>query len=139
VSDDWAQQRREAYDEHVAALERRRAAETAKAQGLVEAFVTAARTQGVEPHPLTAGPSPTQRYRTSLVGWYVKPDRSLGVDTQGRWYILGIPASLRARFGGARVEPSDPPLQVGEGARDGESVALAELLEMRLAAGDDWH
>ena len=30
------------------------------------------------------------------------------------------------------VDPSPPPLQVGQGARDGESVALELLLEMRL-------
>ena len=130
--------RREAYAEHVAALERRRAAETAKAQVLVDGFVERAGAAGLAPHPLTAGPDRDTRYRTGLVGWYVKPDRSLGVDTAGRWYVLGVPGSFRARFSGVTVEASDPPLQVGEGARDGESIALAALLELRLQAGDAW-
>ena len=39
------------------------------------------------------------------------------------------------RFGRWRtvpVDPTPPPLQVGQGGRDGESVALEDLLEMRL-------
>lgn len=30
------------------------------------------------------------------------------------------------------ISPSEPPLQVGRGARDGESVELSELLRLRL-------
>jgi hypothetical protein len=36
------------------------------------------------------------------------------------------------------IEPQDPRLIVGEGARDGESVPLKTLLQMRLDAGDKW-
>jgi len=33
------------------------------------------------------------------------------------------------------IAPSPPPLAVGRGARDGESMSLKELLDRRLAAG----
>jgi hypothetical protein len=36
------------------------------------------------------------------------------------------------------LKPAEPPLQVGAGGRDGESIALSVLLAMRLDAGDDW-
>ena len=36
------------------------------------------------------------------------------------------------------MTPSDPPLAVGVGARDGESMPLKELLRLRLEAGDEW-
>jgi len=71
-------------------------------------------------------------YRTDLTGWYLRRNRSLAVDVEGNFYILGVPASLKARVAGVRVAPSDPPLIVGQGARDGESLPLAELLRLRL-------
>jgi len=40
-----------------------------------------------------------------------------------------------ARLRGVTVEPQDPPLQVGRGARDGESIDLDALLARRLDAG----
>jgi hypothetical protein len=45
---------------------------------------------------------------------------------------------LRGRLAGVHVEPSDAPLQVGAGGRDGDSVALDVLLRLRLEAGSDF-
>ena len=56
----------------------------------------------------------------------------------GEYYVLSCPPSRLGLFRGVHLEPADPPLQVGAGARDGESIALDVLLAMRLAAGDDW-
>ena len=93
----------------------------------------------MEPQPLRApvvgsGTS----YRTGITGWYLRRNRSIGLDADGNYYILGTPASLKARLLGLRILPSDPPLIVGVGARDGESIALVDLLRLRLEAGDDW-
>jgi hypothetical protein len=77
-------------------------------------------------------------YRTGVTGWYLRRNRSLGADADGNYYILGTPASLRARLLGVRISPSDPPLTVGLGARDGESMPLEQLLRLRLEEGDDW-
>ncbi len=135
----WRDRRREAAAEQAAALDRRRAQETAKAHDLLVDFVAQAKAAGIEPQPLRAqvvgsGAS----YRTDLVGWYLKRNKSLAVDADGNFYLLGVQASLKARLSGLRIEPSDPPLTVGLGARDGESMPLKELLHLRLAAGPDW-
>jgi len=36
------------------------------------------------------------------------------------------------RWRTVRIEPTAPPLEVGRGARDGESITLDRLLEQRL-------
>lgn len=129
----WREKRREAAAVHAAALESRKAAETAQARALLADFVRKMKAQGVEPRPLRApvvgsGVS----YRTDITGWYLRRNRSLGVDADGNYYILGAPASLKARLLGLRLSPSDPPLTVGVGARDGESIPLEKLLRRRL-------
>jgi hypothetical protein len=137
----WREQRREAAVAHAAALDRRKAAETAKAREYLADFVEKMKALGIEPQPLRAqvvgsGTS----YRTDITGWYLRRNRSLGVDADGNYYILGTPASLKARLSGVRVVPSDPPIIVGLGARDGESLPLEQLLRHRLeeaAAGPD--
>jgi len=119
------------------AARRRRAEQSAKAQVLVDGFVEHARSAGLATTELTARTwKGTTRYRTGIRGWYLRLDRSIGVDEDGRYYALLVPPRSFARFRGVEVEPTDPPLQVGEGARDGESIALTELLRLRLEAGD---
>ncbi len=126
-------------DYHVAAQARRREQESAKASVLLEQFVRDAAATGLPPAPLVATPSKGRgHYRTGVRGWYLRRDRSLGVDTDGQWYLLVVPASLRDRLRGHDLRPSPPPLQVGEGARDGESLPMARLLELRLEAGPDF-
>ncbi|MEU4392481.1 hypothetical protein [Kribbella sp. NPDC023855] len=129
----WREQRREAAAAQGAALERRKAEETAKARALLAGFVQEMQARGIEPHQLRApvvGSGTT--YRTSITGWYLRRNRSLGVDAEGNFYVLGTPAGLKARLFGVQVLPSDPPLVVGLGARDGESLPLEQLLRMRL-------
>lgn len=136
---DWAAQRRRAIEVHQAAQRAKRDTETARARELVTSFTRRATERGLRPVPLAATAyNGRGSYRTGLTGWYLKPDRSLAVGTDGEFYILSVPASLSARLRGARLTPSDPPLQVGEGARDGESIPLADLLKLRLDAGEDW-
>ena len=128
----WRERRREASVEQAAALERRKAAESAQARELLVEFVRELTERGVAPESLRAqvigsGTS----YRTGISGWYLRKNKSVAVDTDANFYILGTPASLAARVTGVRVLPSDPPLVVGQGGRDGESIKLADLLEMR--------
>lgn len=140
MSDDdaWRQQRRDAALEHAAALERRKAAESTAAAALLAEFVTTARARGLAVVDLRAQSASGATYKTGLRGWYLKRNRSLAVDEAGRYYLLDVPASLRARFAGVTVEPTDPPLAVGVGARDGESMSMVELLRLRLEAGTSW-
>ena len=132
-------ERRERADYHVEAAKRRRAQESARAQVLVDEFVVAARAAGLAVSELTARPySGRGRYRTGRTGWYLRRDRSLAVDVDGAYLVLVVTPERWGRFRGVTVEPTPPPLQVGEGARDGESIALKALLALRLEAGDDF-
>ena len=136
---EWASRRRETAAAHADRLARIRAQETARAREMVRAFADEARRRGVGTRPLLARAGdgkPT--YRTGLQGWYLARDGSLGVTPDGEYYTLVSPVSLRSRLFGVTLQPAEPPLQVGAGARDGESIALDALLALRLDAGNDW-
>lgn len=133
---DWRSRRREAADAHEAALRARRQAESARARELIARFVADARARGVAPEPLHAqGYGGRGRYRTPLEGWYLRRDRTVAVGTDGGFYVLTVPPSLAARLRGVRPEPQDPPLVIGAGGKDGESLDLPVALARAL--GDD--
>jgi hypothetical protein len=124
---------------HVEADRKRRERESAKAQVLVDEFVRDARSAGLTTSELTARPySGRGRYRTGLEGWYLRTDLSIGVDVDGGYHSLVVTPERWGRLRGVTLTPTPPPLQVGEGARDGESIALAALLKLRLEAGDSF-
>ncbi|HLR94042.1 MAG TPA: hypothetical protein VK053_05935 [Jiangellaceae bacterium] len=128
----WQAQRREALAVQDAALQRAKAAESSRAAEMLREFVTAMYDAGARPHPLRARARGRSRYRTGITGWYLRANRSLGVGTDGAFYVLDVPTSLTSAVLGVRVEPSPPSLQVGKGARDGESISLERLLAIRL-------
>ncbi|MFC3687191.1 hypothetical protein [Aquipuribacter hungaricus] len=134
VGGDWTDERSRIVAAQAAAAERAAAKEAAQAQVLIDAFVAEAARRGIEPHPLLAPGKDLRRrrYRTGLVGWYLSRDERVAVDTDGRYYVLRAQGTLRERLTGAQVEPMDPPLVVGRGARDGESIDLQRLLNRRL-------
>lgn len=135
----WAQRRRAAAAEHAASQERRKTAESEQARTIVAAFVREATSLGITAQPLTATPySGGGRYRTNLVGWYIRQNHSLAIGTDGEYYILNVPGSLRARLTSATVPPVDPPLLTGAGGGDGETVPLDQLLRKRLEAGNSF-
>lgn len=131
----WREQRSESAAGHAEALERKRGAESAQAQALIDTFVRDATARGIPPVRLKARSyDGAHRYRTSTLGWYLRRNESVAVGVDGAFYVLSVPASLRASFAGATLEPSDPPLVLGKGGRDGESIDLADALA--LALGD---
>jgi hypothetical protein len=139
TDDDWAARRRDAAVEQVARLDRVRAAETEKAAALLAGFVRDARARSLPTVPLKArAMNGGALYRTGLTGWYLKRNGSLAVDEDGAFYVMSAPTSLGSRLRGTTVTPSDPPLVVGVGGRDGESMPLAELIALRLEAGEAW-
>jgi hypothetical protein len=130
----WREARREAAAAQAAALQHRKDNETAQARKLLADFIEKMQALGIDPQPLRApvvgsGAS----YRTNVTGWYLRRNHSLAVDAQGNFYILGTQPNVKARLFGVQVLPSDPPIIVGLGARDGESLPLKQLLELRLA------
>jgi hypothetical protein len=126
-------ERAERADYHVEAQRLRSEQDSAKAQVLVDRFVARATQAGLATEELRARPwSGRGRYRTGVVGWYLRRDRSVGVGVDGGFYVLVVAPERFGRWRTVRVEPTPPPLQVGRGARDGESVTLDALLEKRL-------
>jgi hypothetical protein len=131
---EWHRRRRHAVTVHAEAQERRRAAEISQARVLVADFVRRARERDLPTEPLVARSYTGHgRYRTGLRGWYLKADRSMAIAEDGGFYLLAVPASLRARLTGVTLREDDPPLVVGRGGRDGESIPLATLLERLLS------
>ncbi|GMA30707.1 hypothetical protein [Litorihabitans aurantiacus] len=125
----WADGRREAAAEQERLLQERRAAESARAQALIDAFVATAAQDAVAPEPLVVQGYRGGRARTGLQGWYLKADRSVGLDTDGRFYVLRADLTLRERLRGLTPRPLPPPLIVGEGGGDGETIDMAAALE----------
>ncbi len=118
---------------HVMARRRRSEEESAKAQVLIDRFVLRAREAGLPTEELTARPwSGGGRYPTGIQGWFLRRNGSVGVGTDGRFYVLNVAPVPLGRWRTVRIEPSPPPLIVGKGGGDGETFALDDLLEMRL-------
>lgn len=136
---DWSERRGDAALRKAAALGRKRAAETREAAGLVREFAAAAHAAGITPERFRARSyDGNARYRTDVTGWYLKHDQSVGVGTDGEFYVLTTAPRFRSRFTGAHLEPAEPPLELGKGGRDGESMPIADALSKRLAAGNSW-
>lgn len=134
---EWRKRRREAYEAHAAALDRKRASDVAEARGMLAELVAELKRRGVKPERLRARvPGSATSFRTSVDGWYLRQNRSLGVGLDGEYFILDTSGGFRALLMGVDLQPSDPPLRIGVGARDGESILLTELLEQRLTWPD---
>jgi hypothetical protein len=137
MGDDDAEERRRELTEraayHVEAQRRRSDEESAKAQVLIDRFVAEAKQAGLPTEELTARPwSGGGRYRTGVVGWYLRSNRSVGVGADGSFYVLVVPPVRFGRWRTVRIDPSPPPLVVGKGAGDGEVMDLDVLLQKRL-------
>ena len=138
MSDDkaaaWREERRAAAAAHGELLAGRQRAESAQAQEQIDAFLRRAATAGPAPVELSARSYDGRaRYRTPLTGWYLRRDETVAIDTEGKFYVLTTPSSLRARFRGVTPEPSAPPLVIGAGGKDGESLDMSEALARVLA------
>ncbi|WP_061962694.1 hypothetical protein [Demequina aurantiaca] len=135
----WSDERGDAALRKADALARREAGESRQAAELIKQFVADAVAAGISPEPLSARSyDGNSRYRTNLVGWYLKQNHSVAVDADGLFYVLTAPPRFMSRFTGTTVEPSPPPLELGKGGRDGESMPIATALAKRLAGGNDW-
>ena len=89
---DWTAKAKENADFHAAALARAQERQAKAGGELLADFVAKARASGVPAQEMTARPyRGNGRYRTGIRGWYLLPDRSLGVDEQGRFFILSCP------------------------------------------------
>ena len=113
-------------------LEEKQKAESARASEYLMQFVESAKEQGLPTEPLIVrGYGGKGTAKTPLVGWYLKNDRSMAVDVDGNFYLLIEQLSFKDRLTGVTPKPSAPPLILGAGGRDGESIDLtAKLTEL---------
>jgi hypothetical protein len=136
MAEDAARRRAEQSERaafHVQAQRRREQEESAKAQVLIDRFVEQAKQAGLRTEELTARPwSGVGRYRTGIVGWYLKRNRSVGVGEDGSFYVLNVSPVRFGRWRTIHVDPTPPPLVVGKGAGDGEVFDLDVLLCQRM-------
>lgn len=117
--------------ELAAAAER---AEAEAAQSEIDAFVTEMERRGIRPEPLRAMLLKGGRVKSNRVGWYLNNAKTLAVGPGGEFFRLMVSGSALARWRGAPVEPTPPPLVIARGGRDGESGDLRDFLARALAA-----
>lgn len=136
AAEDWSARRREAAAAQGEALAARQNAESQRARVLIAQFVVDATARGVAPEVLRArGYGGKGNYRTTVRGWYLRRDRTVAVGTDGEFYVLTVPPSLSGRIRGVDIQPQDPPMVIGAGGKDGESLDLP--LALARALGDD--
>lgn len=136
MSEEAAERRREVTERaayHAEVKRQRGEEESATAQVLIDRFVVQATQARLPTEELTARPwSGVGRYRTGIQGWYLRANRSVGVSTDGKFYVLNVPPVRFGRWRTVHVDPTPPPLVVGKGAGDGEVFDLDVLLAKRL-------
>ena len=136
MSDEWARQRTEAARVQAERLRARQDAEHARADALLRDFARAAADAGLPPEPLQVrGYGGRGTARTPIRGWYLRNDRTAAVSTGGDFYVLTAPLSVVDRLRGVRPEPQKPPLVLGAGGKDGDSIELSAALDRLLP---DW-
>ena len=132
----WSNDRKAAADAHAEALARREAGESARARAMLRDFVAKARAQEIESEPLVVqGYGGKGRARSQVKGWYLRMDRSVGVGEDGEFYVLTAPLGVVDRIRGVKVTPREPPLVIGRGSGDGDSIDLADAISRVLAPG----
>jgi len=113
--------------------EQQAARESARAQRLVDEFVTRARAAALPVVDLRARTWDGHVVKTNARGWYLRNDHTVAIGEDGGYYQLTVPGGWAARLRGVRVTPVPPPLVVGRGGRDGESGDLKDFLARALA------
>lgn len=133
----WSDRRREAADLHADMLARRQEAVHARARDLLERFAVVARDHLPAEPLVVRGYGGRGSARSDRTGWYLRTDRTAGLDVDGRFYVLTAPLSLRDRLRGVTLTPAPPPLVLGAGGKDGESIDLVDALERLLPGWSD--
>ncbi|MBK7820204.1 MAG: hypothetical protein IPJ61_03800 [Tessaracoccus sp.] len=106
--------------------------EAERAKVLIDEFLVSIKAAGIAPQPLKATTLDGHVVKTDKVGWYLRTNRSLGLDTEGNYYVLTVPGGFMERFRGVKLRPSLAPMTIGKGGRDGETGDLKEFLDWVL-------
>jgi len=133
VSSDWIAQRTEAARVQAERLAQRQSAVHDKAEAQIAKFLPVVLAHGPAPVPLVVtGYGGRGQAKTNLKGWYLRNDRTAGLSTEGKFYVLTAPLSPLERLRGIKIQPTRPPLILGEGGKDGDTIELSEALERVL-------
>lgn len=129
---DWAAQRTEAAREQQRRLQARQEAEHARARAILAEFVAVARDRLPTETLMVKGYGGRGSARSNVEGWYLRLDRTVGLGVDGEFYVLTAPLGVLDRVRGVRVTPTPPPLVIGAGGKDGDSIELVDALERLL-------
>jgi hypothetical protein len=132
VSQDWAAQRTEAAREQERRLHARQQVEHDRAHAILRDFVAVAREHLTPERLLVKGYGGRGVAKSDVDGWYLRVDKTVGLGTDGEFYVLTAPLGMLDRIRGVRLTPTPPPLVIGAGGKDGDSIDLVDALERLL-------
>ncbi|OKL51772.1 hypothetical protein [Buchananella hordeovulneris] len=135
--EDWASRRRANATRQAELARKRQAAEAAQAAQYLTLFVAAARRAGLAPTNLRVQGYNGSQAKSSVTGWYLRLDRTVGVGTDGQFYVLTAPLSFLDRFRTIKLTAEPAPLVIGQGGRDGDSIALTAALDRLLPGWEE--
>lgn len=105
----------------------------AAAREIVDRFMEAASRQRLAPGELTVrGFGGRGRARSTVRGWELRRDGTIALGEDGKVYRMTADLGLLDRFRAVAPEEIDPPLVIGAGGRDGDSIELAVALDRVL-------
>jgi len=130
-TDSWVHQRTQAAAIQASRLAERQDAEHRKAEALLAEFLPVVKARGPAPvELLVQGYGGQGSAKSNLRGWYLRNNRTCALGTDGKFYVLIAPLSrLHPRFMRINVRPTRPPMILGEGGKDGDTIDLADALE----------
>lgn len=129
---DWAAERTEAAREQERRLHARQEVEHDKARKLLAEFVAVARDRLPTEPLLVKGYGGRGTAKSDVIGWYLRIDKTIGLGTDGSFYVLTAPLGVLDRMRGVRLQPTPPPLIIGAGGPDGDSIDLVAALDRLL-------
>lgn len=129
---DWAAERTAAAKEHQARLRARQESEHAKARAILAEFTAVACERLPAERLFVKGYGGHGSARTDVEGWYLRIDKSVGLGTDGEFYVLTAPLGVMDRLRGVALTPTPPPLVIGAGGKDGDVIDLLDALERLL-------
>ena len=134
MSNDWAAQRTQAAAIQASRLAQRQDAEHRRAEAQLDAFLPVVKAYGPAPVDLIVqGYGGVGEARTNLKGWYLRNNRTCALGTDGKFYVLIAPLNrFHPPFLKIKVAPTRPPMIIGEGGKDGDSIDLSDALERVL-------
>ena len=79
--------------------------EAERAKVLIDEFLVSVKAAGLAPQPLKATTLDGHVVKTDKVGWYLRTNKSLGLDAEGNYYVLTVPGGFMERLRGVKLTP----------------------------------